>query len=928
MKRALIFAALLAVAATAPIGHAQNRLTYSIVSAHSGHVALGLAIRKLDVAATFMQAPAHPDDETNALFAIFGYGMGFRTIDVQNNRGEGGQNEIGPELFHDIGVLRTSELLAAHRIDGAEQYFTRALDYGYSFDPEEVINKWGRDAIVGDYVRLIRTLRPDVVVTMNIQGRGGDRAHEATTVLVREAYRAAGDRNRYPEQISEGLQPWQPRKLYFNAGFGVVGAAGRAGGAGRGGGLQPPAPPPGVKTTRVNPQAFDELLGRTYAEIGADAHSNHKCQGTSGLPALPGFGGGRGFGNGPLSYTLVDSTIPGQLQKDENGLFDGIDTSLSGIVQYAGGNAPEALKNGVAAIVAQADAAKRAFDEGNDAATAAPIEAGLAALRALRSQLASLRLSERARYEIDFRLANKERDYEDAVLAAHGLTFDAVADDGLVVAGQPVKLSLLAVNRGASDAEVTSVTIAGFESPSTCVSGAVKKDAVYTCSADARIPAGAKPTTTYFHDNYWSNPSTEAIEQFDPGVPFGVPFAPTPFRATFHVKAGAADVARDVPIEFRYVKDLYNGDKRMELNVVPEFSVRATPSLLVIPAATSNQPASGSPQSANPEREVHVAVTNGTKGPAQVNVTLELPQGWKATPAASSIAFTHEDESLTARFVVDAPPNVKVGDYGLRAVVTSTASGATRFTTGYQEIEYPHVQRRQVIKPAEASVKVVDVKTVPNISVGYVVGVGDQVPAALEQLGAKVTFVDQDELAWGDLSKYDVIVTGVRAYERRGDLRAYNKRLLDYADRGGTVIVQYNKFEFNQQQFGPYPALVSGNRVSDETVPVKVLVPDHPIFNFPNKIGPTTWANWVQERGLYFLGQKDPKYVDLVSMTDSFQDNPGEKLGSLVEARVGRGRWIYLGLGLWRQLPAGTVGAYQLMENLIALPKAPAGTAP
>ncbi len=366
----------------------------------------------------------------------------------------------------------------------------------------------------------------------------------------------------------------------------------------------------------------------------------------------------------------------------------------------------------------------------------------------------------------------------------------------------------------------------------------------------------------------------------------------------------------------------------MELNVVPEFSVRATPSLLVIPAAISNQPASGSPQSANPEREVHVAVTNGTKGPAQVNVTLELPQGWKATPAASSIAFTHEDESLTARFVVDAPPNVKVGDYGLRAVVTSTASGATRFTTGYQEIEYPHVQRRQVIKPAEASVKVVDVKTVPNISVGYVVGVGDQVPAALEQLGAKVTFVDQDELAWGDLSKYDVIVTGVRAYERRGDLRAYNKRLLDYADRGGTVIVQYNKFEFNQQQFGPYPALVSGNRVSDETVPVKVLVPDHPIFNFPNKIGPTTWANWVQERGLYFLGQKDPKYVDLVSMTDSFQDNPGEKLGSLVEARVGRGRWIYLGLGLWRQLPAGTVGAYQLMENLIALPKAPAGTAP
>src|SRR5262245_44133529 len=214
-----------------------------------------------------MQAPAHPDDETNALFALFTHGMGLRSVDVQNNRGEGGQNEIGPELFRDIGVLRTAELLSAHRIDGAEQYFTRAIDYGYSFDPEEVINKWGRDEIVGDYVRLIRTLRPDVVVTMNIQGRGGDRAHEATAVLTREAYRAAGDSSRYPEQIRQGLRAWQPKKLYFAAGF--------AGRAGRGG-----ASPSG-RTTRVNTAAYDELLGRTYAEVGADAHSYHKCQGTS-----------------------------------------------------------------------------------------------------------------------------------------------------------------------------------------------------------------------------------------------------------------------------------------------------------------------------------------------------------------------------------------------------------------------------------------------------------------------------------------------------------------------------------------------------------------------------------------------------------------------------------------------------------------------
>ena len=228
------------------------------------------------------------------------------------------------------------------------------------------------------------------------------------------------------------------------------------------------------------------------------------------------------------------------------------------------------------------------------------------------------------------------------------------------------------------------------------------------------------------------------------------------------------------------------------------------------------------------------------------------------------------------------------------------------------------------MKPAETSLKVVDVKTVPDLSVGYIDGVGDQVPAALEQLGARVNFIDHEELAWGDLSRYDAIITGVRAYERRGDLRAYNRRLLDYAERGGTVIVQYNKMEFNQAEYGPYPAKVSGNRVSDETVPVKMLVPGHPVFNYPNKIGPATWAGWVQERGLYFLGEKDKRYIDLVSMVDSFKDNPGEKLGSLVEGKVGKGRWIYLGLGLWRQLPAGTEGAYQLLANLISLGKAPA----
>jgi LmbE family N-acetylglucosaminyl deacetylase len=912
---------------------AQNRMNYSIVRTDSGHVALGLAIRKLGVSGTFLQAPAHPDDETNALFALFTHGMGLRSVDLQNNRGDGGQNEIGPELFRDIAVLRTSELLSARRIDGAEQYFTRAIDYGYSFDPQEVIRKWGREDIVGDYVRLIRTLRPDVVLTMNIQGRGGDRAHEATTILFREAYYAAGDPSKCAAQLREGLKPWQPKKLYFAAPPPPP-AAGNAPGP-TGSTARPrqddrataaAAAAPQVKLTPVNTNIYDELLGRTYAEIGTDARSYHKCQGTTGLPALPGFGvpgfGVPGFNNGrggpgrggAAGYQLIDSTIPGQKEKTETSLFDGVDIRLEALAQYAGPNPPALLTAGLAAIASDAKQAQSAFDSGDGAGTARPIEAGLSAIRALRAQLPAMELDASAQYEIDFRLRLKERDYQDAVLAAHGLSFDAVADDGLVVAGQPVKLSILAVNRGASDVSVSGVSINGFDAPSSCAPGVLKKDAVYTCAPDAHIPKNAPPTTPYFHDNYWSHPENQAIQILDPNVEFGVPFAPTPFRVTFHVQAGEVEVIREVPVEFRYVKDIYLGDKRMELSVVPAFSASITPALAVIPT--------GGGTASPVRREIHVSVINGTKGAAEASVSLDLPTGWKVTPSSVPLKFSHEDEALSARFEVTAPPLARAGQYTLQAKVTSPNFPNEKFSNGYEVIEYPHIQRRQVIKPAEAVLKVVDVKITPNVNVGYIIGVGDQVPAALEQLGAKVSYINEDELAWGDLSKHDVIITGVRAYERRADLRAYNRRLLDYVSRGGTVIVQYNKMEFNQANYGPYPAKVSGNRVSDELVPVKLLAPSNPIFNFPNKIGPASWSGWVQERGLYFLGEKDPKYVDLISMTDSFKDNPGEKLGAMVEATYGRGRWLYLGLGLWRQLPAGTDGAYRLLANLISPPRA------
>jgi hypothetical protein len=237
---------------------------------------------------------------------------------------------------------------------------------------------------------------------------------------------------------------------------------------------------------------------------------------------------------------------------------------------------------------------------------------------------------------------------------------------------------------------------------------------------------------------------------------------------------------------------------------------------------------------------------------------------------------------------------------------------------GYEVVEYPHIHRRHVVQPAETRAKVMDVKITPGLHVGYIMGVGDRVPDAIEQLGADVRLIDPDTLASGDLSQFTDIVVGVRAYERRPDLRANNQRLLQYAENGGTVIVQYQRNEFNEAQYGPYPAKTTSDRVTDENAPIEVLAPANPVFTTPNRIGPDAWTGWVQERGTYFLGQKDSRYVDLVRSQDPFPYNAGPKTGALVEARVGQGRWIYVGLGLWRQLPAGVDGAYRLMANLLS----------
>jgi alpha-galactosidase-like protein len=338
------------------------------------------------------------------------------------------------------------------------------------------------------------------------------------------------------------------------------------------------------------------------------------------------------------------------------------------------------------------------------------------------------------------------------------------------------------------------------------------------------------------------------------------------------------------------------------------------------------EPPPAAPRAANraSARTVVVTVTNNVNGPVSATASLEAPAGWTVSPSSAPVKFERADEQVTTSFKITPPARARAGESVVQAIVSAPDKTSR---VGYDVVEYPHIHRRHVVEAAVTRVKVIDVRIVPGLRVGYVMGVGDEMPAAIEQLGAEVHLLDATELASGNLSRYNVIVTGVRAYERRPDLRANNSRLLEYVRNGGVLLVNYNKQEFNQAQYGPYPVKNGQDRVTDENAPIEVLTPKHPVFNVPNRVGPETWEGWVQERGTYFLAERDPKYVDLIRTADPFPLNPGWKTGALVEAQYGKGRWIYIGLGLWRQLPAGTDGAYTLLANLLSLGKMPSTSA-
>lgn len=849
-----------------------------------GGTGLGLALRRLGETARVLCVTAHPDDENNAVLVRLSRGEGIRTALLTETRGEGGQNAIGPELFDALGVLRSEELAAIHRYDGVEQYFGRAYEFGFSFSVEESYEKWGREETLGDIVRVVRAFRPDVILTLPLEAPGGGQHHQAVARLAKEAFRAAADPARFPEQVAAGLRPWQARAIYRG---------------GTGGGDDPKDTAPSVT---VATGVYDPLLGATWSEVGGLARRAHRTQNQ-------GAGPGRAD-QPPFRYVLLDSE-PALEEPTE--LLSGVDRSFEGLrrlVPPTHGDGP--LGRGLDRLQAAEREAQTAFDAREPGRVAPAAARALLAIQDLLAQA-----TDAGADRLADRLRDEEHDLRDVLTLAAGVEIDARANDDAVVPGQRFQVEVTVRNGGREPIRLDDLALAvpsGWTAAAPEAAGnVVAAGSVVRRTFEVAVAPDAPASRPYWRRA--SDRDRHLVERpQDETLPWSPPDVSASVRFTVH---GAAVTSHEPAL---FVGARGPGvERRRTPIVVPALSVKLQPGVAVVPIG------------ARAARSFQVAVTDHTTAGGAAVVRVKAPEGFTVEPASREVAFRFEGDSAVAAFTVRPPVNVRQGRVTLRA--EAERAGRVYAETA-EVVSYEHVVDRPLVGPASADLLALDVRVDRRASVGYVAGSGDGVADALRQLGVPVTLLDAEALASGDLERFSTIVTGIRAFEVRPDLRAGFARLLDYARAGGHLVVQYNRAAFNQigprptpaesesgSPFAPYPAAVSPRRVTDETAPLRLLVPDHPFFRTPNAIGPRDFEGWVQERAIQLLDARDPQYRELVSATDPFPKNPGEQKGLLVEAPVGRGTWTYVGLVLFRQVTAGTPGAYRLLANLVSRPR-------
>jgi len=873
-----------------------------------GSVGLRLMLRRLGTTARLMQTVAHPDDEDGGMLTLESRGRGANVLLMTLNRGEGGQNKVGSNLSDVLGVLRTEELLAADEYYGVQERFSRVADFGFSKNPDETFAKWGGHEVpLGDMVRVIRTFRPDVLVArFSGTERDGHGHHQASSILTKEAFRAAADPKRFPEQIAEGLQPWQAKKLYIGnvCGFGAMTCA------------------DANWTIKLNTGERSADLEGSYVQFAMQGLRHQLSQGSANWTVDP--------GDRFTFYKLVDSVEPAKLDKDghEKDFFDGLDTTLPGLAARLGreeSKVPQ-LRQELVEIerrVAQASG----YGTGVDSSGAAgPLMEVAARLERVDAEVGKSALTDAAKSDLLTRLEEKREQAETALNQVLGVTLEATVvsrvgangeaakeaakkEADAVTTASPGQEFLVAVdfhNGSKARLLVDGLKLEvpkGWETISdktkqVAIGAGGNVDVVFRL----RVPKDAAYTRPYWHRD---DPETESVNHIDDEKYATLPFPPAILRARVaYSVAGANGVQGKNGIGAIVVArflDETGTERARPLAVVPAFSVALEPGTQAI--STHNGSSS----------TVTVGVTSNLSHEARGLLRLDLPEGWRSEPAQFAVEFTRRGEKQDFQFKV-FPAGLQEGRAKIRAVLEAEGE---KFSEGYTLVTREDLGSFYYYQPAIQRVSIVDVQAPHDLRIGYIMGAGDDIPTVLKQVGMDVNLIPPEKLAGEDLRQYGTIVLGIRAYDTQKDVTANNKKLLDFVAAGGTLVVQYNAGtgDFNKGNFTPYSAELSRARVSVEEAPVDILAPDDGVFHYPNAITARDFDGWVQERGLYFMDKWDEHFKPLLSCHD-----PGEdaQKGGLLRAQYGKGTYIYTGYAFFRQLPAGVPGAVRLYVNLLS----------
>jgi LmbE family N-acetylglucosaminyl deacetylase len=783
---------------------------------------------------------AHPDDENTQLITFLARGRDYRTAYLSLTRGDGGQNVLGPEFGDELGVIRTQELLAARRIDGGLQFFSRAKDFGFSKDYRQTLTKWDHQQVLSDVVRVIRVFRPDVVITRFSPEPGNTHGHHtASAALALEAFRLAGDPTAFPEQL-DALAPWQPRRLLWNS-FGP----------GRGGAEEAD---PGV--LHVSIDGSDPVTGAPFSMMAAQSRSMHQTQGFANFSVAAAGGGPR-----TESFVLLAG------EPAASGIMDGVDTTWG---RFPGG----------AEVGRLADKAIAQFNPRDPAAS-------VPALLELRSRLAAL-----AR---DPLVVQKSLQLDRIVQACLGLSVETTVPGWEIVPGEALKMHHAAVVSSSFPVKWVAVRYPGIGRES---GHAVELHPGETATLDATrvLPEDTPPSQPY----WLREDGTAGMFRVDDPALIGMPENPPVVRIEDVFEVGGQSLV--VPDEAVQVTvDAVGGEIRRRLDVIPPVSLSFGSSVELF-----------APGSA---REISVEVSASREG-SSGTLQLESPAGWRVSPSEQEFSLAAAGDRARLTFAVTAPQGPGTGALSAWAQV-----GGKRFGNQRVEIRYSHIPPLLLQPPARLKVASLDL-AIRGRNVGYLPGAGDSVAAGLSQMGFAVTQLTGAELTPERLRAFDAVVIGVRAFNTRTDLVPRLPALFAYVNSGGTVVEQYNTpGGLQTTQLAPYALKLSRDlprfRVTDENAPVTLLVPDHPAFTGPNRIGPADFDGWVQERGLDFPSEWDGAHFT-APLACSDAGEPPLTSGLLI-AHFGRGYFVYTGLSFFRQLPAGIPGAYRLFANLVSL---------